>query len=57
MKKVSMEFQNSRKGNSKSFQGWGNREGWKEENREKQRTDKDLKNDAAIHVSKTESGQ
>lgn len=32
MKKLSMEFQNSRKGNSKSFQGCGNREGWKEEN-------------------------
>ena len=35
MRKESMEFQNSRKENSKSFQGWAKREGWKEEKREK----------------------
>ena len=37
MKKESMEFQNSRKENSKSFQGWGKGVGRKEEERERER--------------------
>ena len=61
MKKESMEFQNSRKENSKSFQGWGKGVGRKEEERERERererTDRDLKNAAANHTSKMESGQ
>ena len=61
MKKASMEFQNSRKENSKSFQGWGKWGGRKEEKREREReresTDRDLKNAAANHTSKMESGQ
>ena len=45
MRKESMEFQNSRKENSKSFQGWAKREGWKEEKREKI-------NETKTHLSK-----